>query len=79
MTKRHAVLLVLSAVVPALAGCVSPQELRARDEATCRGYGFNPGTTEFATCLQREQLARQYYWSAPYAYGPFPAYAPYGF
>ncbi len=78
MAKTGAALLLAAAAL-ALAGCASPQELRARDEATCQGYGFHPGTTEFATCLQREQLAREYYWSAPYAYGPLPGYAAYGF
>jgi hypothetical protein len=43
-----------------LASCVSPQELRREDEATCTGYGFHPGTDAFATCLQRESLARRY-------------------
>src|SRR6202040_1231823 len=39
--------------------CVSPEELRREDEATCAGYGFHPGTDAFATCLQRESLARR--------------------
>jgi hypothetical protein len=38
--------------VLALASCVSPEELRREDEATCAGYGFHPGTDAFATCLQ---------------------------
>jgi hypothetical protein len=41
------------------ASCVSPEELRREDEATCAGYGFHPGTDAFATCLQRESLARR--------------------
>ncbi len=45
--------------VLALASCVSPEELRREDEATCAGYGFHPGTDAFATCLQRESLARR--------------------
>jgi len=43
-----------------LAACVSPEELRREDEATCTDYGFHPGTDGFATCLQRESLARRY-------------------
>jgi hypothetical protein len=43
-----------------LASCVSPEELRREDEATCTEYGFHPGTDAFATCLQRESLARRY-------------------
>jgi len=41
-----------------------PEELRREDEATCTGYGFHPGTDAFASCLQRESLARRY-WAAP--------------
>jgi hypothetical protein len=55
-------LLLLAAF--ALAGCISPEELRQRDEAACLGYGFKQGTSDFAACLQRESLARRY------AYGP---------
>jgi hypothetical protein len=48
------------ACILALASCVSPEEPRREDEATCVGYGFHPGTDAFATCLQRESLARRY-------------------
>jgi hypothetical protein len=53
-------------VAPALGltSCVSPEELRHEDEATCAGFGFYPGTDAFASCLQRESLARRY-WTAP--------------
>ncbi len=51
--------LVLSVLI-GLAACVSPEELRRADEATCTSFGFKPGTPEFATCLQRESLARRY-------------------
>jgi hypothetical protein len=64
-----------------LASCVSPEELRREDEATCAGYGFHPGTDAFANCLQRESLARRYlasppppYWGWGYwggAWGPY--------
>ena len=46
--------------LPLTASCVSPEELRHEDEATCGGYGFHVGTDAFATCLQRESLARRY-------------------
>jgi hypothetical protein len=69
---RTGAFVLLAAALLALSACMSPQEVRAMDEATCRGYGFHDGTTEFATCLQREQLAREYYWSSPYAFGPYP-------
>jgi hypothetical protein len=59
-------------VLSVLVGCVSPEEVRRADEAACAGYGFQPGTTDFASCLQRESLARRYpphdpfWWSSPY-------------
>jgi hypothetical protein len=53
-----------------LAACQSPEELRARDEATCASYGFKAGSTEFANCLQRESLARRYATPQPGWYGP---------
>ena len=56
-------------VVTMLAGCVSPAEVRRRDEAACSGYGFKPGSDAFAECLQRENLARQYILREP-AWGP---------
>jgi hypothetical protein len=52
------------AVALALGACVSPEELRREDEATCAGYGFHAGTDAFASCLQKESLARRY-WTAP--------------
>ena len=52
------------ALTLALASCVSPEELRREDEATCTGYGFHAGTDAFASCLQKESLARRY-WAAP--------------
>jgi hypothetical protein len=39
----------LAACALALASCVSPEELRREDEATCGGYGFHAGTDAFAT------------------------------
>jgi hypothetical protein len=58
MRKRSLGLAWMICVV-ALASCVSPEELRREDEATCAGYGFHPGIDAFATCLQRESLARR--------------------
>jgi hypothetical protein len=66
----------------ALASCVSPEELRREDEATCAGYGFHPGTDAFATCLQRESLARRTltsyppYWGWGYWGGAWGSYWP---
>jgi hypothetical protein len=43
-----------------LSACASAAELRARDEAACASYGFQPGTPDFGRCLQQESLARNY-------------------
>ncbi len=67
------------AALVALTACVTPEELRMQDEATCRGYGFTPASKDFANCLQQESLARRYWsgsygsgWSGPVGYPPFP-------
>jgi hypothetical protein len=70
MPKRSALLALL---LLAVAGCVSAAEWRRRDEAQCASYGFKPGTTDFASCLQREDLARRYGYANPpgfYGYTP---------
>jgi hypothetical protein len=51
-----------------LASCISPEELRREDEATCSRYGVHSGTDAFATYLQRESLARPYSGPPP---GPY--------
>ncbi len=59
-------LALLTLVALGVAGCVTPEEMRQVDMAQCQGYGFAPGTPDFAACLQRESLARRYppppYW-----------------
>ncbi|HEV2549771.1 MAG TPA: hypothetical protein VGU20_20825 [Stellaceae bacterium] len=70
--------LISAASLTVLVGCVSPEELQAQDAATCASYGFQQTTPEFATCLQRENLARQSYWANPGLYGPG-FYSPYGY
>jgi len=58
---RRCLVFVLAISALALAtSCVLPEEVRREDEATCVGYGFHMGTDAFATCLQRESLARRY-------------------
>jgi hypothetical protein len=58
------------AIMLGLTACASPEELRAADEAACASYGFQPNTPDFAGCLQRESLARQYAPPPPGWYGP---------
>ena len=55
---RSAAVALLGLALVALCSCASPEQLRAQDEAACTGYGFQPGTSLFAECLQRESLAR---------------------
>jgi hypothetical protein len=76
--NRRARLLAFAALLPLLGGCVSAEELRRQDEATCTGYGFHVGTNQFAECLQRESLARRYA-APPLPYGPYwgPPWGPY--
>jgi len=61
---------VLSGAALLLAGCVSPEEQRAQDNATCASFGFVAGTPDFATCLQRESLARRYPPAGPIFWDP---------
>ncbi len=45
----------------ALTACqtLTPEERRARDDATCRGYGFRIGTDQMARCLLDLDLDRR--------------------
>jgi hypothetical protein len=60
MRRRTLGFVLLLCALPLTESCVSPEELRNEDEAACAGYGFHVGTDAFATCLQRESLARRY-------------------
>jgi len=44
-----------------LAACqtITPEELAARDRATCRSYGFKRNNDAFAACMQRLDLDRR--------------------
>jgi hypothetical protein len=57
-------------MIAALTACASPEEIRAADEATCSSHGFQLNTPDFATCLQRQSLARQYSGPPMAQYGP---------
>ena len=70
MGKKIATATLGGLVILGLAACVSPAEMRAEDEAACASYGFPRGTVDFASCLQRENLARRYGpWVGPPAFG----------
>lgn len=49
------------AAIVLLAGCatVTPEEQRAKDEETCRDYGFRKGSEAFAGCLLDLELDRR--------------------
>ncbi|HUC65825.1 MAG TPA: hypothetical protein VMA53_10380 [Stellaceae bacterium] len=79
MSRSVARAALFIALLVALTSCVTPEELRAQDEAACVSYGFQRGTPDFATCLQRESLARRYAppppdwgpgWGGPGWWGP---------
>jgi hypothetical protein len=53
-------LLLLTLLLPSLGACVTAEEVRQQDEASCVSYGFQRGTPEFAGCLQQEALSRRY-------------------
>jgi hypothetical protein len=53
--------IALGIALAGLAGCASPEDLRQQDEANCAGYGYQPNTADFDTCLKKESDARQAY------------------
>jgi hypothetical protein len=58
---RVSIVLGALGVAMALSSCqtLSPEERRARDETTCRGYGFRPNTDQMAGCLLDLDLDRR--------------------
>jgi len=58
---RISIGLVAVSALLVLSACqtLTPEERRARDEATCRGYGFRPGTDQMAGCLLDLDLDRR--------------------
>jgi hypothetical protein len=74
--------LSLLAVALILSSCQTAEEIRARDEARCGGYGFRRGTEGFANCLMNQDLSRRadqrafmesnndFFWGPPVVIGP---------
>ena len=58
---RISIVLGALAALTALSSCqtLTPEERRARDETTCRGYGFRPNTDAMARCLLDLDLDRR--------------------
>ena len=48
----------LALLFGALAGC-NAEEQKKLDMQACTGYGFQPGTNEFATCMMQTAQQRQ--------------------
>jgi hypothetical protein len=80
MRRAFVKAVALTFTLAGLTACASPEEIRAGDEAACSSYGFQPNTPDFAACLQRQTLARQYAPPPPGWYGPGygPGYGPWG-
>ena len=71
MKRRILVLVSAIGLLALQTGCMTPDQIRHRDEEVCAGYGFKPGTDGFAGCIQREVLARQYVLESGYwGWGP---------
>ena len=70
MTRASVKPVALTLMLAGLTACASPEEIRAADEAACTSSGFLPNTPDFATCLQRQSLARQYSGPPMAQYGP---------
>lgn len=51
-------ILLATAAVALLSGCMTVAERRHADESRCAGYGFRPGSDAFAKCLQNIDLDR---------------------
>ena len=58
---RRYVLMLLVFVFGATTGCaaVNPEQQRASDQARCAGYGYQPGTDQFANCMMKVDMRRQ--------------------
>ena len=55
MNSRIVLLVLL--VLPLL-GCGLDKMEAKQDHKTCQKYGFEPGTTAFAQCMQKESIHR---------------------
>ncbi|TWG98955.1 hypothetical protein L598_001700000490 [Mesorhizobium sp. J18] len=55
------IILPALAVAMTVSACqtMTPEERRARDEETCRTYGFRTGSEAFAQCLLELELDRR--------------------
>jgi len=47
-------IILIAGLMTMLSGCLSPQEIRQQQAQTCAGYGFKPGTSQFAQCMMAQ-------------------------
>lgn len=47
-------IILIAGLVTMLSGCLSPQQIRQQQAQTCAGYGFKPGTNQFAQCMMMQ-------------------------
>lgn len=60
MNTRHLYLFIAGMLsVALLSGCESRADVRAQDRQQCREYGYKPGHTAFARCMQSLDERRQ--------------------
>jgi branched-subunit amino acid ABC-type transport system permease component len=52
-------------IVASLQACASV-DLQRRDETTCADRGIEPGTSDFAACVQEQQTLRAYFLTMPH-------------
>ena len=48
-----------AAAIVLLAGCATPEEIKAADRAKCAGYGFSAGSDGFANCMMKAETNRE--------------------
>jgi hypothetical protein len=55
----------LAFMLTGLADCASVDDLHRRDEANCAGEGHEPGTSDFASCVQWQEVLRRSFLASP--------------
>lgn len=58
--------MLIGAACVMLGGCITPEQLAVRDDATCQSYGAQPGTDRYTNCRlqvaqQRQQALQAFY------------------
>jgi hypothetical protein len=51
--------LLIAAACATLAGCITPAQIAARDDAVCQSYGAAVGTPAYTDCRLRRDQQRQ--------------------